>query len=244
MFKPLLRSLMAALAVLTHLPMPAVIGFSAEEKGRSLIWFPVIGAVMGIMFAAAAWQLQHIEPVLASVILLTVWMFVSELHHLDALARSISVWLFGEPCKVTQTDGRPASPPHLGVMGVMALIMMIKFAALAVLIEYHVWFYILLAPLIARLLVTALIGFTGIAPREMLVHEFSIEFPYLALFIWLLMAIPIVLIAGTPMAAVFVMLLLIRFRLRQTCGGLTWESVGATIVLLEATALLAAALAA
>lgn len=234
---------MAALAVLTHLPAPSVIDFSAEEKGRSLIWFPFIGAIMGVLLAAVALQLQRVEPVLASVILLTVWMFISELRHLDALARSISIWLFRQACKVSSNNVRPVnSQLHFGVMGVMALVMMIKFAALAVLIEYDAWIYIALAPVVARLLVTALIGFTTIAPGEMLVHEFSIEFPYVSLFVWLLIAVPMVLIAGAPMAAVFVMLLLIRFRLKYTCGGLTWESIGATIVLLEATALLAFAL--
>ncbi len=89
----------------------------------------------------------------------------------------------------------------------MALIMMIKFAALSVLIEYKLWPYIMMAPVAARLLVVALIGFTPIAPSETLAHEFRIEFPYIALFIWLLMALPGALVVGIPMFAMFVMLI-------------------------------------
>ena len=233
MLKALHRSLQVALTVLTLLPMKPVTSFSAEEKGRGLIWFPVVGALMGFLLALAAWKLESIEPMLASVILLTVWMFISELHHLDALARSINAWLFGE------TD---LPSPHFGVMGVMALIMMIKFAALSVLIEYKLWSYILIVPVAARLLVVALIGFTPIAPRETLAHEFRIEFPYVALFLWLLIALPVALVAGIPLFALFVMLLLIRLRLQQSCGGMTWDAIGATIVLLEAVGLFVAAL--
>lgn len=232
MLTALRRSFLVALSVLTLLPAPAVSTFSAEEKGRGLIWFPVIGAFMGVLLAMTAWKLESIEPMLASVILLTVWMFISELHHLDALARSINAWFFGE------TD---LPVPHFGVMGVMALIMMIKFAALSVLIEYKLWPYIMMAPIAARVLVVALIGFTPSAPSETLAHEFRVEFPYVALFIGLLMALPVALVAGIPLFAVFVMLLLIRFRLKQTCGGLTWEAIGATIVLLEAVGLFVAA---
>lgn len=249
MLTALHRSFQVALTVLTLLPMKPVTSFSAEEKGRGLIWFPVIGALMGILLALAAWKLESIEPMLASVILLTVWMFISELHHLDALARSINSWLFGGRCPVDEVstekaDETPLPVPHFGVMGVMALIMMIKFAALSVLIEYKLWSYILMAPVAARLLVVALIGFTPIAPGETLAHEFRIEFPYVALFLWLLMALPVALVAGIPLFALFVMLLLIRLRLKRSCGGMTWDAIGASIVLLEAVGLFVAALAA
>lgn len=93
MMKAVLRSFQVALRVLTLLPAPPIAAFSAEEKGRGLVWFPVIGALMGGLLALTAWRLESIEPMLASVILLTAWLFISELHHLDALARSINVWV-------------------------------------------------------------------------------------------------------------------------------------------------------
>ena len=234
MLKAFWRSFQVAVAMLTRLPAPPIESFTAEEKGRGLIWLPIIGALMGgVLAAAAVWVLPGVEPILASVILLTLWLFVSELHHLDALARSITTWLFGESALPN---------PHFGVMGVMALVMMVKFAALSVLIEYKLWPYILMAPMAARLLVVALIGFTPIAPHETQAQEFRSEFPYVALFIWLLLALPVALIAGIPLLALFVMLLLIRLRMRQTSGGLTWEALGASIVLLEAVGLFVAAL--
>jgi len=249
MLRVLYRTFLVALAVLTRLPVPPVSDFTSEEKGRGLIWFPILGILMGAVLAATAWKLQDIEPVLASVVLLTAWLFVSELRHLDALASSINHWLFGASCSMregqagTGSAGQPPeSPSHLGMMGVIALIMMMKFSALSVLIEYQRWEDILFAPVMARLLVVALIGFTRAAPSEPLAHEFSIEFPYVSLFIWLLMAIPLALVVGIPMFAVFAALLLIRFRMLQCSGGLTWEAIGASIVLLETAGLFAAAL--
>lgn len=241
--KAVLRSFQVALRVLTLLPAPPIAAFSAEEKGRGLIWFPVIGALMGGLLALTAWRLQGIEPMLASVILLTAWLFISELHHLDALARSVNVWLFGGRSAAVADDVEAAQlpMPHFGVMGVMALVMMVKFSALSVLIEYKLWLYIMMAPLAARLLVAALIGFTSSAPGQTLAQDFRVEFPYVALFIWLLLALPIALVAGIPLLGVFVLLLLIRLRLKQTSGGLTWESIGASIVLLEAVGLFVAA---
>ncbi|UJS23962.1 adenosylcobinamide-GDP ribazoletransferase [Thiothrix winogradskyi] len=244
MMKAVLRSFQVALRVLTLLPAPPVSAFSAEEKGRGLVWFPVIGALMGGLLALTAWRLESIEPMLASVILLTAWLFISELHHLDALARSINVWFFGGDSAVAEDEAEAAQLPipHFGVMGVMALVMMVKFSALSVLIEYKLWLYIMMAPLAARLLVVALIGFTPSAPGQTLAQDFRSEFPYVSLFIWLLLALPMALVAGIPLLGVFVLLLLIRLRLKQTSGGLTWESIGASIVLLEAVGLFVAAL--
>lgn len=239
MLKKLFRSFLVALSVLTRLPAPPLDQFSAEEKGRGLAWFPVIGALMGIVLAVTAWSLRGVEPVLASVILLTAWLFVSELHHLDALAKCVSGWMFG---KTRDEDLDKATSAHLGIVGVIALIMMMKFSALAVLIEYNGWVYILLVPIIARLLTLALIGFTPAAQADVLTNEFRVDFPYVALFFWLLMAIPLALVVGVPMFAVFVTLLLIRLRLMICTDGLTWEAIGATIVLLEAVGLFAAAL--
>jgi adenosylcobinamide-GDP ribazoletransferase len=239
MVKALWRSFQAALAMLTRLPAPDIASFSAEERGRGLIWFPIIGGLMGsVLVATAWWLLQGVEPLLASVILLTVWLFVSELHHLDALAHCVGGWMFS-PVK-QQNEADPATD-NLGVMGVIALIMMMKFSALAVLLEYDAWVYILLAPIVARLLVVALIGFTPVVANERLAHEFRVEFPYLALFVWLLMAIPLALVVGMPMFVVFVALLLIRIRMMQRSGGMTWEGIGASIVLLETVGLFAAA---
>jgi adenosylcobinamide-GDP ribazoletransferase len=237
--KKLFRSFLVALSVLTRLPAPPLAAFSVEEKGRGLAWFPIIGALMGMLLALTAWALRGVEPILASVILLTAWLFVSELHHLDALAKCVSGWMFGE----ARGDGEDKSAPaHLGIVGVIALIMMMKFSALAVLIEYNGWVYIFLVPIIARLLVFALIGFTPAAKDEALTNEFRIDFPYVFLFLWLLMAIPLALVVGVPMFALFVTLLLIRLRVMYCTGGLTWEAIGATIVLLEAVGLFAAAL--
>ena len=239
MLKAFWRSFQVAVAMLTRLPAPPIESFTAEEKGRGLIWLPIIGVLMGgVLAAAAVWVLPGVEPILASVILLTLWLFVSELHHLDALAQCVSGWLFGKPVDA-HVDTTPAN--HLGVVGVVALVMMMKFSALAVLLEYGNWIYILLAPVIARFLVIALIGFTPVARNESLAHEFHIEFPYVALFLWLLMAVPAALVVGMPMFVVFVALLLLRFRMMRYSGGVTWSAIGASIVLLEAVGLFAAA---
>jgi adenosylcobinamide-GDP ribazoletransferase len=238
MVKNLWRSFQAALAMLTRLPAPKVASFSAEERGRGLIWFPIIGGLMGaVLVVTAWWVLRDVEPILASVILLTVWLFVSELHHLDALAHCVSGWMFARE----DQEGGASASDNLGVMGVIALIMMMKFSALSVLLEYDALIYILLAPIVARLLAVALIGFTPVASNATLAHEFRIEFPYLALFVWLLMAVPLALVVGLPMFVMFVALMLIRFRMVQRSGGMTWEGIGASIVLLETLGLFAAA---
>ncbi len=239
MVKAFWRSFQVAVAMLTRFPAPSLEQFSAEEKGRGLIWFPVIGGLMGLILWLVAWAgLRNVEPILASVILLTVWLLVSELRHLDALAHCISRWMFASG---DSDETQQASASHVGVMGVVALVMMMKFSALAVLVEYGALPYILLAPVISRLLVIALIGFTPVAEHGIQTRQFRIEFPYMALFAWLLMAVPLALVTGLPMFVVFVALLLIRIRIMQRNGGITWEAIGASIVLLEAISLFASA---
>ena len=55
------------------------------------------------------------------------------------------------------------------------------------------------------------------------------------------MAVPAALVVGMPMFVVFVALLLLRFRMMRYSGGVTWSAIGASIVLLEAVGLFAAA---
>lgn len=242
MVKAFWRSFQAAVAMLTRFPAPSLDAFTAEEKGRGLIWFPIIGGLMGgILWLVARVGLQNVEPILASVILLTVWLLVSELRHLDALSHCISRWMFASPHGQEEEESDRVAATHVGVMGVVALVMMMKFSALAVLVEYGALPYILFAPIVSRLLVMALVGFTPAVRDEGQAQQFHIEFPYAGLFFWLLLAIPLALVTGLPMLVAFVALLLLRIRITQRTGGITWDAIGASIVLLEAISLFASA---
>ena len=98
----------------------------------------------------------HASPLLLAAILTVLWAAVTGGLHLDGLADSADAWLGG--LGDVEKTHRILKDPLVGAAGVIALVgvLLLKFAALTVLLEHHQWQMILLAPLIGRALILLL----------------------------------------------------------------------------------------
>ncbi len=74
-----------ALVFLTILPCPRQES-SPEDMGRSSGWFPAVGAVLGVILAAADAGLSRCFPLAASSAVVVLWAFLTRGFHLDGLA--------------------------------------------------------------------------------------------------------------------------------------------------------------
>ncbi|NBC69264.1 adenosylcobinamide-GDP ribazoletransferase [Paenibacillus sacheonensis] len=120
----------AAFQLLTRIPIPVAIPFTPELLARSVVYYPVVGVVIGgIVGAAAAGLDEYVPSMPASVILLALWLLLSGGLHMDGLmdtADGVLSHRSRERMLEIMKDSR------VGAMGVLAAIIltMFKFALL------------------------------------------------------------------------------------------------------------------
>lgn len=149
-----MRGLLVAIGFLTRIPVPVRVFDNARAQATSLAWYPAVGVLLGALLGALAWALHSLPPLIAASIMLLVWVALTGALHLDGLADSADAWVGGlgdrERTLTIMKD------PRCGPAGVVALVLvlLLKFAALSSLHAAD-WPLLLLAPLLARMALTA-----------------------------------------------------------------------------------------
>ncbi|MFF2888199.1 adenosylcobinamide-GDP ribazoletransferase [Paenibacillus sp. NPDC057967] len=78
------QAVVAAFQFLTRIPVPVEVPFERPVLTRSIAYFPLAGAAIGLCLAAASWALPHVLPPWPSaIVLLAVWIGLSGGLHLD-----------------------------------------------------------------------------------------------------------------------------------------------------------------
>jgi len=128
-----LRGLKLAAQFLTRLPVSKVDDFSPLELSRSAAWFPLVGAVIGLIIAAAVFACSHRSALLAGVLGVLAWVWLTGALHLDGLADLADALAASH--RDPQRFLTVLADPHVGTFGVVAvvLVLMLKAAALAML---------------------------------------------------------------------------------------------------------------
>lgn len=116
-----MRKILIAFSFLTTLPIRLKEAPSAEELGQSAGWFPLVGALMGLICAGVCWGLRQVaSPLFAAVLTTGVWIFLSGGLHLDGVADSFDGML-----NASSPERRLEimKDPNVGTFGVLGLIM-------------------------------------------------------------------------------------------------------------------------
>lgn len=123
---------------------------SPQEMGRSLLFYPLVGLLFGLLLWGLDLLLAGAPLLLHAALLLTVWVVLSGALHLDGLADSADAWLggFGDRERTLTIMKDPRSGPIAVVT--LGLVLLLKFAALVALIDRQEGSALLLAPLIGR----------------------------------------------------------------------------------------------
>ena len=143
---------LAALRFLTILPLPGHQGTGEEELAESLMYFPVVGVLIGLLTAVIGWLLWPLLPALpAAAVMVFLLLAVSGALHLDGLADTADGLFSARPQEEILRIMRDS---HIGTMGVVALIMVLlmKTAALASLPQAEAAAALFLMPLAGRCL--------------------------------------------------------------------------------------------
>ncbi|GAB7533061.1 adenosylcobinamide-GDP ribazoletransferase [Pseudomonas sp. 3A(2025)] len=125
------------------------------QMGRSLLFYPLVGGLFGIVLIGLSHLLSGTPPMLQAALLLSAWVLLSGGLHLDGLADSADAWLggFGDRERTLTIMKDPRSGPIAVVT--LVLVLLLKFTAIVTLIDQQQTLGLLLAPLIGR---SALLG--------------------------------------------------------------------------------------
>ncbi|KOR42104.1 cobalamin synthase [Xanthomonas oryzae] len=150
----MIDGLLAAVGFLTRIPVPGWVFARPGAQARSLLWYPLVGVLIGAVLSALAWCLRDVAPLLGAVLLLSSWVWLTGALHIDGLADTADAWVggMGDRMRTLAIMKDPTSGPMAVAAVVLALLL--KCAALATLLPAAsdaVW----LAPLLAR---TALVA--------------------------------------------------------------------------------------
>jgi cobalamin 5'-phosphate synthase/cobalamin synthase len=81
------RSFCAGVAFLTRLPVGKIVAFDAGDVAHSAAWFPLIGLLLGSIYALAAALLRtHLPPAVIAVLLIVLDALLTGALHFDGLA--------------------------------------------------------------------------------------------------------------------------------------------------------------
>jgi adenosylcobinamide-GDP ribazoletransferase len=241
-----LRPLLIALQFLTLLPIELRPQPEAQESGRSLLYYPLVGLLIGLLLAACAGLLDGLSGPLSAALLLTLWVAASGGLHLDGLADSADAWLggLGDRERTLAIMHDPRSGP-LAIV-VLVLLLLLKFAALESLLSQRAAMLLIASPLLGRTALVALFlttpyvrpGGLGSLLARHLSHGASLG-------VILLVAITLIVWLGATgltlcLASSAAFLLLRRLMLRRL-GGTTGDTAGALLEITETLALVTAA---
>lgn len=242
-----MKSFLLALQFLTRLPLPAVHCDDPRLFGRSMLFYPLVGVLIGLLLVGLAVPLAGVSPVLAAALLLLVWVFVTGALHLDGLADSADAWLGGhgdrERSLAIMKD--PRSGPAAVV--VLVCLLLAKYAALQVLLAGGDWRMLGAAPMLGRLALPALFLTTPYVRAGGLGSVLAENMPRIsAVLVVLLGLLAFGLWLGrwsaAPIVSAILAFIWLRHLMIRRLGGTTGDTAGAMVEIVELSVLAAAAL--
>lgn len=236
-----------ALQFLSSLPIRLPGMPTPQESGRSLLFYPLVGLLFGVLLMALNHLLDGAPTLLHAALLLAAWVMLSGGLHLDGLADSADAWLggFGDRERTLLIMKDPRSGPIAVVT--LVVVLLLKFSAVLALIEAHTGIGLLLAPVIGRAAMLALFlntpyvraGGLGQALADHLPRKAGVQ-------VLAAVAVVCVLIGGGAAAWVLVIatggFFWLRRMMMQRLGGSTGDTAGAMLELLETLVLVTLAL--
>ena len=231
-----MRGLILAVQFLTRLPTPALADFQPGELSRSLAWFPPVGLLIGGLVCLAVWLGARVDPWLGALAGLTAWVWLTGALHLDGLADLADA--LGAAHRDRERFLSVLSDPHVGVFGVVAVVMqlMAKLVLLMLAARLELYWLLCLAPAWARFGVMAWCRLPALKPG--LGERYAWRVASWVAIVWLAMLLLASALAPASLLALMAIAFWYGF-LSRKLGGMTGDALGAGVELTEVMTLLA-----
>lgn len=241
-----------ALIFLSRVPGPYLKRIDAQVQQAAMWFYPIVGTVLGVMLSALVWLCftynPHAPVALVAALVLGVWVYFTGAMHLDGVADTADAWVGGlgnhERTLEIMKD------PRIGSMGVaaMVVILLVKFAAIAALLQSSadnsalLLSGLVLVPMMARAGIIGLMATTHYVRKEGMVSttQNAASLRKLLVMAAVLALLAVLLLQGQAgwILAVWVgVLALYRRALKKRLGGYTGDTLGAAVEIQEAVLL-------
>jgi adenosylcobinamide-GDP ribazoletransferase len=236
-----MKSLAAAISFLTRLPVGRFVTFDAADVARSAGWFPLVGALIGSICAAAAFLLRvHLPPALVAVLLIVLDALLTGALHFDGLADTADGLGGGRDREHILRIMRDHA---IGSYGGTALVLLIalKTAAYSALLTGDRWLpAIIVTPTIGRWSILTLTATLPYARETKSVVRDMGKGAALwgTLLLTAILAASRVWSAGIAAVAGIVVTACFGLYCRRKIGGITGDTLGANVQLCECAALI------
>ncbi len=170
----ILESIVVAFQFLTRLYLPINVEWDTANLRRSLMWFGLVGAFIGVILAGAMTLFNRFDliPAVSAIIILLIWIFITGGMHIDGIS-DMADGFFSMRDKEKTLEIMKDS--HVGAFGVITIVflLLIKFEMLKefIIIEKNVWLLIL-PPTIARIAAGLVLSFYETTKKSGLGYTF------------------------------------------------------------------------
>ncbi len=210
---------LAALQFLTIVPVQRA--FEEEDTTNSLLYFPVVGLLVGLFLVVIAAAFD--SAILATALLLVAWVIVTGGLHLDGLADSADAWAAARGNKAKALD--VMKDPRCGPFAVVTIVLLLltKFAAITALLGGDQLTALLIAPVLGRTAVLALYPTTPYVRENGLgaLYEEHLDKNMILLIAGTSILLSIFILGFWPVLIAAAVLVLLRWLMMRQIGGMT-----------------------
>ncbi|MEQ1189893.1 MULTISPECIES: adenosylcobinamide-GDP ribazoletransferase [Acinetobacter] len=226
-----------ALQFLTVLPIELKAIPTAQQNGQAILFYPLVGLIIGGILFIFTCLLAKLPIVLLASIILTLWIWLTGGLHLDGLADTADAWVggFGDKQRTLQIMKDPSCGP-IGVLS-LVIICLLKFVLIYVLIEQHQTLFLILVPIVGRVVPSILFLTTSYVREKGLGRSLTDHLPKIAS--WIITGFVLLLPLYWELQGLIAIigflssLVYLRHLFIKRIGGITGDTVGAAIEISE-----------
>lgn len=234
-----LHAFAVAVQFLTLVPVPKSVRHSPEIVGWSVVFYPLVGLLLGAMLLLFGKLVAGAGPLLAAALVLTAWVMLTGGLHLDGLADCADAWVGGHGDR--ERSLRIMKDPCSGPVAVAAvvLLLLLKFSTLAGPAGHG----LLWAPAVGRAFVPLWLLTTPYVRAQGLGSPLAQNLPRFAAGLSGLLALlgAGVALGGPPLLAAGLAAVYLRLLMLRRLGGCTGDTLGAGVEIVEAVVLVVSA---
>jgi len=214
-----------------------------DEVGQSILWYPLVGLMIGGLLVALWSVTGGVSPLLRAALILAVWVLVTGALHLDGLADSADAWLggLGDRERTLAIMKDPYSGP--GAVTTLIVVLIVKFSALDAIVAEGNWTALMAAPLLGRTAVPLLFLTTPYVRPGGLGAVLANHLPRPSVIVILFATVlAILFVLGRPgfwlLLVNAILFVTVRRMMMHRIGGTTGDTTGSLVELLELVSLL------
>ena len=233
-----------AIALLTRFPVPRYESGDSRAAGRSVLWYPAVGLLVGLVLAGVCLLAKSAPAIVAAALATLAWCAITGGLHLDGLSDSTDALIgsHGDSARALEIMKDPSAGP-MGVTAV-CMVLIMKFAALTAHISTETWWPIVAAPVLGRAALIALFLSTPYVRPQGLGAVLPAHLPRGPGRVVLLAVLAAGFFAGgiAPVVGAVLAFLFLRRLIVRSVGGTTGDTAGALVEVTETATLVAATL--